>query len=203
MQDFISHTANIHLGQIIQQLSNTTSSATHFEFNRSDLERIKACLVAHGHGVSVTVTAASTSSPALLSNQVESAQGAEKMDTVSGGGGGGDTAPQPSQPQQPPPPPLAPRSSRRPYLDRPHRRHCCRLRRLLPPMRSGRRLPGSPLASRASRAPRHRRRRGEHHPSTARPTTTGARLETVTCRLRPHPSTPTSCCRRQRSAPST
>jgi hypothetical protein len=85
MQDFISQTANIHLTQIIQQLS---TSATNFEYNKNDLERIKSYLISHGHGTTTaTITALPPPPPPLTTTvtnnaSIESNQN-EKMDSSS------------------------------------------------------------------------------------------------------------------------
>jgi hypothetical protein len=85
MQDFISQTANQQLNQIIQQLS---TSATNFEFNKSDLERIKSYLISHGHGTNTaSITAlppppiATPSTTTTVISGVE--PNVEKMDSTS------------------------------------------------------------------------------------------------------------------------
>lgn len=83
--DVLSQTANQQLNQMIQQLS---TSATNFDFNKSDLERIKSYLISHGHGtntVSITTLPpppiATTSTTTTVNSGVES--NVETMDSTS------------------------------------------------------------------------------------------------------------------------
>ena len=94
MQDFLSQSANIHLTQIIQQLSTAT---TNFEFNKHDLDRIKSYLIAHGHGSTSSTAAATLSALATATSMPPSSHSvdtttssavAEKMDTAVMSGSG-------------------------------------------------------------------------------------------------------------------
>ena len=95
MQDFLAQTANNHLAQLIQQLS---SSSTNFEFNKSDLDKIKSCLMSHASSAAAASCHIHTAPAPVQASADAEAHAAEKMDATVESKQPAPSAPQPAQP---------------------------------------------------------------------------------------------------------